>query len=40
MSPPGRPKGQSFEHGEKGSAISPPGRPKGQSFEHGEKGAR
>jgi hypothetical protein len=31
MSPPGRPKGESFERSEKAAEFSPPGRPKGES---------
>jgi len=29
MSPPGRPKGESFERQREGRPVSPPGRPKG-----------
>jgi 16S rRNA (guanine527-N7)-methyltransferase len=39
MSPPGRPKGESFERQREGSSISPPGRPKGESFERQREGS-
>jgi len=38
-SPPGRPKGESFEREREGSPMSPPGRPKGESFEHQREGS-
>jgi deoxyadenosine/deoxycytidine kinase len=39
MSPPGRPKGESFERQREGSPASPPGRPKGESFERQREGS-